>query len=406
MFQHYSEQAPLYALIPKAPAYRGERYQMHIPPAPAGEHETNLQFMNERDEPVWTNHTRPQQMQVLSDPDRPLPEIADSEARAAVHGMRDYMHYQGIRSDDHAAKQAHLSKILSVPTEPNSAGDRIKSAHLLSALYSHPVSHNELRNAITKGGNLTVNAAMRHVDDMGHNERKQVVTPDVVDHLMRNPDPLIRVHGAKHIYSRDALHQALRDPDPHVAMHAIPHFGPRRTAMSPDHVETALEHPSPQVQLSAIKWALDSMGDNEDRTKWSARSRQNMDIDRLLTKAITTGSEEVREHLARNHPQTLTDDHVSQILQHSEPEYTRELTGWSGGKMVTRQETRPGLITVMHEPFFNRYGTERLGAFKKRVTPEMMQTAHESNPERLAKISEINKARFGGSTKEWNRTSS
>ena len=127
-----------------------------------------------------------------------------------------------------------------------------------------------------------------------------------------------------------------------------------------------------------------------------------MNIDHLLTKAITTGSEEVREHLARNHPTALSDDHVFQILQHSEPEYTRELTGWSGGEMKTRQEKRPGIITRLHEPFLNRYGNEPLAAFKRRVTPQMMQTVHKSNPERLTKISEINKAQFGGSTKEWN----
>jgi len=374
MFQHYSEQAPLYALIPKTPAYRGERYQMHIPPAPAGEHETNLQFMNERDEPVWTNYSRPQQMQVLSDPDRPLPEIADPEARAAVHGMRDYMHYQGIKSDDHAAKQAHLSKILSVPTEPNSTGDRIKSAHLLSALYSHPVSHQDLHNALTKGGNLTVNAAMQHVDNMGHNERKQVVTPDVVDHLMRNPDPLVRAHGAKHVYSRDGLHQALRDPDPFVAMHAIPHFGPRRTAMSPEHVETALEHSSPQVQLSAMKWALDSMGGPE-RKRWAARTKQDMNIDHLLTKAVTTGSEPLRMHIAEHYPYALSDEHLFQILHHSKPSYIDQETNWETGKTSTVEKR--GFIDLYRNGG-DTNTVRRLAAFSRRITPEIRQRLREA----------------------------
>lgn len=391
MFQHYSEQSPLYALIPKTPKYKGERYQMHVPPSPAGE-ETNLQFMNEQDHPVWDNYARPEQMQVLSDPHRPLPEIKDSEARGAIHGMRDYMEYQGIETDDHAAKQAHISKILSAPSESGTHADRMKSAHLLSALYTHPVPHEDLQKALTRGGQLTVKAAMRHVDDIPSSERKQVVTPKIVDHLLASPDPQIRVHGAKHIWDRERLHQALRDPDPHVAMHAIPHFGERRRVMTPEHVETALEHPDHHVQASAIKWALDSMEHPQDRTRWSARSKQNVGIDHLLTKAITTGSEQLRKVLAQQHPDALSDEHVFQILQHSQPEHTIEREVWTAsGELKPVQDKKHGIITQLRHINFNRYGTDPLKIFAKRVTPEMMKRAQESDPERFKKADQINR---------------
>ena len=393
MFQHYSEQSPLYALIPKNPAYRGERYQMHVPKTPAGADETNLQFMNERDQPVWANHQRPEQMQVLSDPDRPLPEIKDSEARGAIHGMRDYMHYQGINIDEFGvAKQTHLSKVLSVPTETGTHADRMKSAHLLSALYTHRVPPEDLRNALTRGGQLTVKAAMQHIDDIHQSERKKVVTPEIIDHLMASPDPQIRVYGAKHIWDRERLHKALRDPDVHVAMHAIPHFGQRRHVMTPEHVETALQHPHHQVQASAIKWALDSMEHSEDRTKWSARSKQRMDIDNLLTKAITTGSEELRKILAQQHLDALSDEHVFQILQHSQPEHTIEREVWApSGELKTVQDKKHGIITQLRHINFNRYGNDPLRRFAKRVTPEMMQRAQKLDPERFKKADQINR---------------
>jgi hypothetical protein len=377
-FQHYSEKAPLYALIPKAPKYKGERYQINVPVKDNSE-DDEIQFMNEKDLPVWNNSKNPEQMQVLSDPNRPLPEIKDSEARGAIHGMRDYMHYQNIHTDNHTDKQEHLSKILDVPTESDTQADRMKAAHLASAKYTHPVSHKQLRDALTKGGREAVKEGMRYVDDMGYSERKKLMTPDVVGNLLDNKDPIIRSYGARHIYDPEQMHRALRDPDPLTAQWAIPHFGPRRSAMRPEHVQTALEHPSDKIHIDGLKWALDSMR-HHDRKNWSARDKQTMDIDNVLTKAITGPSEKVRKYLAQYHPMALSDEHVFQILHHSPLEHTKKHTDYDTN--TEREITSPGVRDMYERGTDNEYtspATHRnYQSFFDRVTPKIRQRLREA----------------------------
>jgi len=372
-FQHYNEKAPLYALIPKAPKYKGERYQINVPVKDRSE-DDQIQFMNEKDLPVWTNDKNPEQMQVLSDPHRPLPEIKDSEARGAIHGMRDYMHYQNIHTDNHTDKQEHLSKILDVPTKSDTQADRMKAAHLASAKYTHPVSHKQLRDALTKGGRETVKQAMMHVDDMSSSERKQLITPDIVGKLLDSEDPIVRSHGARNVYDREQMHRALRDPDPLVAQWAVPQAGQRMAAMHPEHAETALEHPNHAVQISAMRWALDSMGSPE-RKRWAARKKEDMNIDHLLTKAVTTGSEPLRMYIAEHHPHTLSDEHLFQILHHSKPKYTEQETDWETGK--TNTVDKRGFIDLYRNGGDSNT-VRRLQAFSNRVTPEIRQRLREA----------------------------
>jgi len=77
-FRHYNNAAPLYALIPKNPVRKGERYQIHMPDS------EYPQFMDENDRPL------PQEWSPLNAAKgRPLPEIKDETARKTLHTVRD-----------------------------------------------------------------------------------------------------------------------------------------------------------------------------------------------------------------------------------------------------------------------------------------------------------------------------
>ena len=304
MFGHYSQNAPLYSLIPKNPVRKGERYQMHLPTDP---HE--VQYMDEHDQPVHLH----QKWSPLSDSQRPLPEIKDPHARGTIHGMRDLHDF--ILADEPISQTEMLTPRLAKGSKPDSPEDTVNAAMIQHFRAYHPRTgasdHTlgnllNLRNGLTRNGTETAKQAANHLDRLSGLQQHQVLDDATMEHLQTHPDRQKRILGASKKWKPEHVMRAAKDPDPAVAINALPHFDNKLIKqLGPEHVDAVLEHPDFNVRSSVIGWGLrDGRLTHDQINKLAADPDERMRFD--LT-----------------HPENvphLSSEHVDTILQHSNHE--------------------------------------------------------------------------------------
>lgn len=317
MFDHYNEQAPIYTLIPKNPVRRGERYQLHVPQQNAD----NIQFMDETDRPVGDN----QEWSPLSVPekipsrlskkhvDRPLPEISDPHARAALHGVRDL--YDFKTTENRKKQKEILDTRLAKGSESGTPDDMINAAMLNHAYaYSEvPVHSSHMRHALTKGGSESVHQARRHLDQMSQTDQREILDDATMEALQTHSNPQVRIIGAMKKWKPEHVMRAVTDPNATVARAAFPSFQPVLSSkLGPEHVTAGLAHPDPSVRRETALWAM------------------NMHHHKLTREHMETLAADPSDTVqwAITHPEYgtkhLDPGHVHAILQSARPVNTQE----------------------------------------------------------------------------------
>ena len=338
MFDHYNAEAPIYTLIPKNPIRKGERYQMHVPK----QGPDNIQFMDEKDEPIgfqgWSPLSKPDETWPrgleAKQLDRPLPEIADPHARATIHGMRDLHEFKNTSS---MGKQIDMMTTrLAKGSKSGTPDDVINAAMIQHARAYDPVGENDtptfgkshIRLALTRGGSATADQAKRHLDQLSRIAQRDILDDATMEHLQTHEDPKIRLIGAMKKWKPEHVMRAAKDPAPEVAQHALPHFDVAlEKQLKPAHVDQMLKHPDFHVRASVISWGL-------------GRGRLTHD---QVDKLAADPDERMRHKLAEPHNvKELSPAHIHTMLQHSRP-----LTRFASSHKAEQLAAQPKTPEVM-----------------------------------------------------------
>lgn len=305
MFERYNEDGPLYALIPKNPVRRGERYQMHLPTE-----SQEVQYMDEHDQSVLSH----EKSSPLSDPQRPLPEIKDPHARATIHGMRD-LHDFTLAYEQPKKQTEMLTPRLAKGSKPNSPEDTVNAAMIRHFSGYNPTTgasdHTlgnllNLRNALTRNGTKTAKTAAENLDRLSGFQQHEVLDDATMEHLQTHSDREKRLLGARKKWKPEHVMRAAKDPDPWVASNALPHFDNKLIKqLGPEHVDAVLEHPDFAARRSVLDWGL-----RDGRLTHDQINKLAADPDERMRFKLTD---------PLNVPH-LSPAHVHTILQHSDQE--------------------------------------------------------------------------------------